>query len=236
MARKRIRRRRPYRRRKRYMRRKRAVGSRTVNLSPGRTIGFPNRAYITLPYATEKVISAANPYNQYVFNLMGGYDFDLTGGGHQPPGFDTCSLLYQRYRIYKVEMMIQIWNTSAVACRAGMYVTHDSADTFFDQSVYDLVDDKNTKTKLLLPSGTDGALATIRRTVDFQKEYFSKSNFWGDLQYGAAFTANPASSIYMTIGSGSIDGTTSATFTVTVQARLHMRLENLSIADKVAED
>lgn len=215
-----------YRKRKLAKRKARKNINKAVQLSPGRRLGMPKMAYITLPYATEKVITTANPYNQYQFSLLGLYDFDQSGGGHQPPYFDVLSLIWQRYRVYKAEVTVRIANTSAVNARAGIAVCKGTGETPFDESAEDLVNNKDVQVRLLAPSGQDKALGVFKRTINYPKDYFPRTSFWGDLQFGSAFTSNPASSLYLYVGSASIDGTTNATFTFTLQTRLYVRLEN----------
>jgi len=88
----------------------------TTNINKSLT-PFAQR-YITKMKYSENVISALS---QYRFRLNGLFDPNLTGGGHQPHGFDQLATIYNRYRVigcsYTVYAIPQTGsNTIRVAC------------------------------------------------------------------------------------------------------------------------
>lgn len=70
-----------------------------------------------LRYAENVYASSAGGDYTYIFRLNSIYDFDYTGGGHQPMGHDELSNLYEYYRVTGVRWVVKAFNTDSSDAR-----------------------------------------------------------------------------------------------------------------------
>jgi len=99
---------------------------RTTAISRGTVIPqrfFTRLRYVSLQIGTTTTISPG--YYQFAANGLN--DPNLTGGGHQPMGFDQLSALYKDYRVHAVKVKVQgrmLTGTSAgyvfLGCNGGV--------------------------------------------------------------------------------------------------------------------
>jgi len=94
-----------FRRSRRFKRKSRT----TVNLS--RFTG-PIAPKTILKMKYNDFITSNGAVIDYVYNLNSLYDPDRSGTGHQPYGFDTYASLYHRYRVFKVDWVINASTTN----------------------------------------------------------------------------------------------------------------------------
>jgi len=57
----------------------------------------------------QSLVSTLGSTGDYQFRLNSLFDPDLTGGGHQPMGFDQITPLYNRYRVFSVSYRITFY-------------------------------------------------------------------------------------------------------------------------------
>jgi len=72
----------------------------------------PDRIMVKLPYETTVQLTGAITVD-HIMNTNSLFDPDRTGAGHQPMGFDTWSVIYNRYLVYGVSYDIEYVNTNA---------------------------------------------------------------------------------------------------------------------------
>lgn len=111
-----------------FTRRTRTVGTQTDNSSSIRIgggaatstrlvkTGFPPTMNLKLRYQSDTItLTCTSGVAQfYQFNLNGLFDPNLTGTGHQPLGYDSVKLLYNRYRVDRASYELNFVNTSSV--------------------------------------------------------------------------------------------------------------------------
>jgi hypothetical protein len=78
-------------------------------------------------YDTITITSNAGVVAVHVFGSNCLFDPDITGGGHQPAGFDQYMALYQRYTVLRTRAKVTFFNESGVSFLVGMVATDEVA-------------------------------------------------------------------------------------------------------------
>lgn len=186
---KRVRPRRVYRRR--YKKR--------ANYSVARTSPISDRTYTRMRYATLTALNygGLGTPAAYQYRINSLFDPDLTGGGHQPLGFDQYATLYNKYRVHGMKYKITFTSRSttyqaevAVQVRPNNTL-HTVIDTIFE-SPY------SQKRTLGIEGGR--AIATISGYCSVAKiRGVSKSVVKSDDQYASLVTTSPNTVPVLTI-------------------------------------
>jgi len=89
---------------------------------------FPQRKFCKMRYSDNVTITApaTNLSYEYIYSLNGLYDPDFTGTGHQPYGYDTCSLLYNNYIVRGIFINIEWYDPSADGVQVGYRIQGSS--------------------------------------------------------------------------------------------------------------
>jgi hypothetical protein len=99
----------------------REFGKLNICRFPG--VGFPDQLRCTLKYQESGVsfTSSVTPAAQ-VFRINSMFDPDLSGGGHQPNGFDQLNVVYGQYCVMASKVRCEIANLGTIpAFVAGCY-------------------------------------------------------------------------------------------------------------------
>lgn len=162
---------------------------------------FPNRAMRRLVWALGSTLtSSATAYNagtEYILQLNGLFDPDLTGGTHQPYGFDQMATIYGRYVVHAVTVDIRIirpvnqmnaYVASAQPSNATFVLTANALGNLDEQP--------NTHVEML---DSQGNVAHIRKRFTIAElEGVTEQQLRANLEeYGALVTANPARTPYL---------------------------------------
>lgn len=89
------------------------------------------RLRTTLKYSETIQRTGLSTYD-YVFRLNSLFDPNLTGGGHQPKGFDQLVTLYQRYRVYRARYHVWFYNTTSAIPIHCVCVPTNAATAYTD--------------------------------------------------------------------------------------------------------
>lgn len=139
-----------------------------------------------------------------VFNLNSINDPNRTGAGHQPYGYDTYATLYNRYRVYKVDVVVQGASVSSTvgAAYKMTLVPNNTVAAYTDTSLAAESPDAYTK---YVQAGT--------KTM-FKMSYIlphitgaTAVQYKADDRYQAAFGADPSEQICLHVCYASIGDT-----------------------------
>lgn len=197
---------------------KRAVRKGRKNYGRKRQIVNVNKAltpfaqrYITkMKYSETLTLSLANSY-QYVFNLNSLYDPNRTGIGHQPYGFDNLAMIYNRYRIFRTDYVINGYS-GAVPIRYGCIVSNDVPPI---NNVSELAENPRAQTRVQVPGGNTTRIAGRVSLPSLVGR--NKQQYMADDRYQADVTSSPAELALLTITGGTMtDASTDILVTVTL--------------------
>lgn len=186
---------------------------------------FPRTRNVTFVYSNTGLYaeSAAGTGFQGVWALNGLYDMDITHPGHQPMYYDqllTINGPYARYLVTKVEVLIDVINTSAYPIVFGTYAQPGAVDF---PSILGLQEKPMGRMAVLAQSPAAGCRRSFRFTVPIAAVFgVPPSRIKNDDTYTGVYNANPSQIAYMT---NMIYGITNiATATVRVTLRAHAKL------------
>jgi len=153
------------------------------------------------------------------FRLNSLFDFDQSGGGHQPYGYDQWCAFYNQYRVNgaKVELL---WNTiggSSDVCCCSQVSTAVSLLTMAGNTIDWAGERNNVSTAVLSPSGNS---RSIKQSIylDMPTVFgVSKQKYRDDNNYCNVTGSNPGEQALLQLAVGSYSG--SAGETVSVQVR-----------------
>lgn len=187
-------------RRKTYYKKRRGRRGRRINKIP-RTI-IPYKVVRTLPYQTDVVIvpGANLTPGHKVFTLNGLYDPDISGGGHQPRGFDQyCGLedsnaFYRHYVVLGVKATVHFaMSSDAGIGRVGMQV-RDSVNLPLKPTDY--LESANQRSTKLSPLSSGGGVRTL--TMKWSaKQWFGKPNVTTERDLQGSSATNPGEQAYL---------------------------------------
>lgn len=144
--------------------------------------------------------SSATAYQtgtEYILQLNGLFDPDLTGGTHQPYGFDQMATLYGRYVVHAVTVDIRI-NRPVNQLNAYVASAQPSNATYVvsGRAIGDLDEQSNTHVEMLDSQGSVGHIR--KRFTIAELEGVTENQLRSNLEeYGALVTANPVRTPYL---------------------------------------
>jgi hypothetical protein len=142
----------------------------------------------------------AGAVSNYFFIANGLFDPNITGGGHQPMGFDQMMLLYNQYTVVASKMSLTIYNTTAsVAVRAGVYLSPD-ASSITDPSR--LIENGLITTKVIPAINVAGYIKEFQLDCDVVKFFGRAKNVRELLDDGllaGTSAVNPTEGVYYAV-------------------------------------
>lgn len=181
--------------------------------------GFPDNLFIKLRY-TQRIAQthAAGVGAEQVFRGNSLFDPDLTGGGHQPYGFDQWVNFYSYYTVYGSTCKVQLIPTTNTYLAYDLAVVPSLDQTIVSTDASTPVEEMPYSKYRLVPSYNVG----LRDTV--VKSYMSTAKIWGaspiavktEDAYSAAVTTNPASQWYWNVITQPSDVSTANTNSILV--------------------
>lgn len=214
--------------------------SRTVNL---RTLGFPRSMVVHLPYREYINIATGTTGNlgYYQFRLNSLFDPNYSGTGAQPRYFDQlCSnALYNRYRVYKADVSVSVRNRSADDVQAVCMVRDDPTITYtLAINNFYASEMPYTATRMLnaASEGGDKHRTVFKFTIDVAKFFgISKTTFYGDNLYRAAYNSSPARGPILTVGVSDDPVQTTAGLSADFEVTIVYHALMYDLADDVAQ-
>lgn len=171
---------------------------------------FAQRYITKMKYSETLTLSLANSY-QYVFNLNSLYDPNRTSIGHQPFAFDNLAQIYNRYRVFRTDYVINGYS-GAVPIRYGCIVTNDVPPI---NNVSELAENPRAQTRVQVPGGNTTRIAGRVSLPSLVGR--TKQQYMADDRYQADVTSSPAELALLTITGGTMtDASTDILVTVTL--------------------
>lgn len=160
-------------------------------------IGFPRVHDCRLKYVqTFQFNAALGIINNYVFRLNSLYDPDYTGVGHQPLYFDQLATLYERYKVYDVDIRVTATNNSATS-PIDLVVTYGQGAGSFS-------DINNAKEQAFAEFWTLGVSTGNKQTATFYRSVHLPSlqgvtdvAWESEASFGALCTADPFDNVFL---------------------------------------
>lgn len=133
---------------------RRYLGKGNINRTHGslvpsfvKSLPFPRKMFKTLKYSqnfhlTGAALGLFGAVEKMRLNSL--FDPDQTGTGHQPYGRDTMASIYQRYKVFDVNIVLKVISPSETSCVLGCLITgpSNSGDTIQGLTI-DQVREKN---------------------------------------------------------------------------------------------
>lgn len=144
------------------------------------------------------------------YRLNSLFDPYFLAGGHQPLGYDQVTPLYQRYKVFKVDIQV------AIRGRIGSGAPYLAINIRNAASTYQLGGLKELGEVLEQPANTvmDGGLLTQtwNKTVwCHEVEGKTFDEYMSEDAYGALISTNPSNTPYMGVAVGTVDELASTT-------------------------
>jgi len=143
-----------------------------------------------------------------VFNLMGLFDPNVTGIGHQPTGFDQYMAIFEQYVVYGCRWRVTITASSDTALAFVGVTASDQVTAQSDPRVY--VENGMTQWKILGSSGGAGpAIAEFAGYVDMAKIHgMPMSQYLAESSHAGNVTASPTEGAFLHVWAAPADGIT----------------------------
>jgi len=184
---------------------------------------FPNRLYAKLRYVDQLTLNADNltglTGTEIPYRLNSLFDPYFLTGGHQPLGYDQLTPLYQRYKVYKVEVQVAVRGRAS-----GSGLPFVAVNVRNGASTYTLGSLKRVGEIQEQPANTvlDGTiLQSWSQTIWCHKvEGKTFAEYMAEDSYGALTSTNPSITPYIALVCGSIDEVTCGAY-VTIGLVFH---------------
>lgn len=143
--------------------------------------------------------------NTYVFSANGCYDPNITGGGHQPVGFDQYMTLYELYTVTASMIKVTFINTDTANAQLVLVCNRDLSTTDADPRVY--LENGATVWDILGRAGAGNDIKTIRKAMDM-RQFSNNKDIMSEDNYAGTNAANPQEEQYYIVSACSTDLTT----------------------------
>lgn len=182
----------------------------------------PNRLYTKLRYVDNTFVTADNltglSGTELVWRLNSLFDPYFPVGGHQPLGFDQLTPMYQRYKVFKVDVNV------AVRGRTGTALPFVAINVRQGASTYTLGSLKALGEILEQPGNTvmDGTiLQSWSQTIwNHNIEGRTYEEYLAEDAYGAQVTTDPSITPYLGVACGTVDTPSSSSNSVYITVGL----------------
>lgn len=132
----------------------------------------------------------------HYFSANGLYDPNVTGGGHQPLGFDQIMPMYDHYTVIASKITITFFNDDSSNKQIVGVRLSDNTSSGVAADVSNIQENGGGKYVWLNQKGNDGDMCTMTLGCS-PKKYFAKS--LNDDTYKGGIGANPADQVYFQI-------------------------------------
>lgn len=170
--------------------------SRTVNVN--RALSPIPQRYITKMKYAGTVLT--NDSGNYIFSINSLFDPDLSGGGHQPYGFDQLAALYNRYRVISCSWRVQVPKTDQ-AIQFGVIPGNSLSPTALTNFSH-LKESPRARYVSQMPGGT--AMTVSGKAYLPSIVGRTKAQYMADDRYQATTVASPEEDIQLFIKAASV--------------------------------
>jgi hypothetical protein len=174
----------------------RKVGSRPVSLPGGgglvrisRPIA-PDRAFVTMTYYNEWFYGSSSPNYEVTLQLnsIANPEASTNGTSHRPMGYSQWSSMYNRYRVWGVDVFIEVNNRGNYAMRL-MFVPNATSGTL--TNTFNGVE-QGFPARILSAVGSSTACSRYKRSTSMPRiAGCSRQRYGSDDVYQANFGSNP---------------------------------------------
>jgi len=206
---------------RRTMRRKAAAPRTAITRISQRTI--PDKLLVKLPYTDLTGISGVGSNNQKSYNINSPYDPETGALNEQNLAFDQYMILFNKYRVYKVDYQVTMYNITPSAVAGSISFSEQGQQTSLTQ--IQQLQLPYSRRFTLAPSGTTGAMKTIKgsiylpRVVGKTHEQYRTND-----SYVGTVSSNPAQLIQMSLNFMNINVNVSAALQCDVRYTSHCEL------------
>lgn len=179
-----------YRRRRRYTRKSRAFNRRKSLVNLGKSI-VPRAQIAKLAYCDNdfSLTSTSGTSARDSYSLLGMYDPDLTGTGHQPLGFDQMMTLYDHYQVLGVKYTITITHADGDCC-VGMLFSDSQTPAY--SGISTLQENPDYLYRYVSMDTANQMPIVITKKVGLARFFgVPKSGFNGETKYTGTSSSNP---------------------------------------------
>jgi len=177
--------------------------------------GFPAKMTVTLPYIiTGRVNPGAVSYSDQVIRLNSCFDPDQSAVGHQPRGFDQWSLVYNQYRVSRVDVNVLVRQRASHGINVRAIPNNQSASLGSDPHLGEFM----AHTYLGQTAANTPPLQ--RKLTFYPHKVIGKSfaSYVGDPNTAALVTANPTEECYLHLVVQQVDQATACDFEYEIQS------------------
>lgn len=164
-----------------------------VSVSATQIAVVPDRMTVRMKYVTYVDLDTSSTGRKSnIFRLNSIYDPDQTGGGGQPTGHDQWAYFYSKYRVH--QCTVKAYCVAAtVAHTIAVGPTNSTASSTY---IGDRAEDPRALTGM---ANSGGPEKNFNQTFDMRALFGVSKELFGQDEYGAAFSTNPASTYYYEI-------------------------------------
>lgn len=177
----------------------------------GREIGtglcpIPPRYPTKLHYFDIGTINAASTLlGTYGYRLNGLFDPDFTGTGIQPLYFDQMAALYSKYRVYAVDVIVEMSNETE---ETNMSIVVPSIANSIGTSPAAAATQRFARNLTLGPKSGGFGIKTVRFRVDLAKIWgVDQRALHSEDDFAALTTGNPGNVVYLWLATRNIGST-----------------------------
>lgn len=195
-----------------------------------RGLGIPDRLYCNLAYDQSNLaVIASAVTGTYLFSGNSCFDPDTSGIGHQPFYFDQFVQLYNRYRVHKAEIIVELIN-STISSHLTITPTTDGN---WPANVQQALESTYTSSMPISSS--------VFRNIKTRE--ISTRTIWGmqsisqDDLYQAVYSASPVRQWYWKICGTTFDGASTGSVRVNVRVVYHVEFfDRYPIGTSITEE
>jgi len=184
---------------------------------------FPPRFKKNLVYSEVALsqASTAGSSASYFFSANGLFDPNITGGGHQPMGFDQMMLMYEQYTVLSSKITVQAINSSGanIFNNFGIYLNPDTTSIVVPSR---LLENGLIVWKTLMPINLIGSYAALNldcNIATYMGRTKNKRELVDDVNLFGTVAANPTEQVYfgILVYDPTLVNATSIDFTVVIE-------------------
>lgn len=170
----------------------------------------------TLLYTSDvgiTLVSVGTNPGTHIFSLNSLFDPDLTGGGHQPRGFDQIMTMYDHYTVINTKVRIDAHNNET---NRGAYIVATLRDNNISASNYtDYTESLNSQWKILGIESSGSADKVLALNIN-PNQFLGRSHPLSDPDLKGGITSAPKEEAFVHISAMGIDQFTACSVNVMV--------------------
>lgn len=139
----------------------------------------------------------------YLFAANGCYQPNITGGGHQPAGFDQYMTLYELYTVTRAWIKVTFINSDSTNPQIVGIANRDLTSTSADYRVY--IENGATNWAVVGKSGSGSEIKTLTQEMNL-RQYSNNKDIMSEDNYAGTDALNPQETQYFFLFVAAADG------------------------------